>query len=373
MYLTSKKSGSHYSKRKKKFLVENKTKVAKVPKNALIELTNACNHACVFCANPKMKRNVSHLSVETYSNFVQKCVDENVQELGLYSTGDPFMTKNLFEFIKIAKEKGISRVYITTNAALANFNNAKKCIDSGLDSIKFSINAATKKSYEIIHGHDDFKKVIKNITDIYEYKQNNNLNLQLLSSFVYTNKTASEIPIFKEKFGKFFEEMVFFPATNQGGRNIDIVKKISNKFDIRNLDREPVAFSDLDFQNLELKNETKKKTSLVNYEPCKMLWNRLHLTKEGFLTACCVDYENDLVYEKFQKDLTLKEMFNNKTMLKLRKKHLDNNLDGTICKSCIYNEISEYDKLTDYEVKNSKKIDLNKIAKLKDRLNKLSE
>ena len=66
-------------------------------------------------------------------------------------------------------------------------------------------------------------------------------------------------------------------------------------------------------------------------------------------------------------------MFNNKTMLKLRKKHLDNNLDGTICKSCIYNEISEYDKLTDYEVKNSKKIDLNKIAKLKDRLNKLSE
>ena len=49
------------------------------------------------------------------------------------------------------------------------------------------------------------------------------------------------------------------------------------------------------------------------------VWNRLHLTKEGFLTACCVDYENDLVYEKFQKDLTLKEMFNNKTMLKLRK------------------------------------------------------
>lgn len=355
MYITSKKSGSYFSKRKKNFLVENKKKVAKVPKNALIELTNACNHACVFCANPKMNRSVSHLSIETYSNFVQKCVDEKVQELGLYSTGDPFMTKNLFEFIKIAKEKGISRVYITTNGALANFNNAKKCIDSGLDSIKFSINAATKKSYEIIHGHDDFEKVIKNITDIYEYKQNNNLNLQLLSSFVYTNKTASEVPIFKEKFKKFFEEMIFFPAANQGGRNIDTVKKISNKFDRRNSDGVPVAFSGPVPLDLESKDETKKETPMVNYKPCEMLWNRLHLTKEGFLTACCVDYENDLVYEKFQKNLTLQEMFNNKTMLKLRKKHLDNNLDGTICKGCIYNEISKYDKLTDFEVKNSKK------------------
>ena len=35
------------------------------------------------------------------------------------------------------------------------------------------------------------------------------------------------------------------------------------------------------------------------YKPCEMLWNRLHLTADGYLTACCVDYENDLVYKKF--------------------------------------------------------------------------
>ena len=130
-----------------------------------------------------------------------------------------------------------------------------------------------------------------------------------------------------------------------------------------------------EFYSIDLKTGSLRWKQNINSSVQPTIINNLifTVTKEGFLTACCVDYENDLVYEKFQKDLTLKEMFNNKTMLKLRKKHLDNNLDGTICKSCIYNEISEYDKLTDYEVKNSKKIDLNKIAKLKDRLNKLSE
>ena len=31
-----------------------------------------------------------------------------------------------------------------------------------------------------------------------------------------------------------------------------------------------------------------------------MLWNRLHLNNKGYLTACCVDYEDDLVYTKFE-------------------------------------------------------------------------
>ena len=36
-----------------------------------------------------------------------------------------------------------------------------------------------------------------------------------------------------------------------------------------------------------------------NIKPCGMLWDRLHLTSEGNLTSCFVDYESDLVYKKF--------------------------------------------------------------------------
>ena len=86
--------------------------------------------------------------------------------------------------------------------------------------MKFSINAGTRESYKIIHGHDDFDKVFKNLDDIFNYKIKDNLKIQLLSSFVYTNLTYQEIDKFKN-FSKYFEEMVFFPA---GGHEEELQK-----------------------------------------------------------------------------------------------------------------------------------------------------
>lgn len=344
MYISSKIKSSHFVKRRKRLTVHKKTLFAQVPKNALVELTNACNHACVFCFNPKMKRSISHLNIDTYTQFVKKCSEEGVEELGLYSTGDPFMTKNLYEYISIAKKLNIKRVYITTNGALADFEKAKKCLDAGLDSIKFSINAGTKESYKIIHGFDDFEKVKKNVIDIYNYIKINKLKVELFSSFVYTSLTFSELDIFKKQFSKYLKEMIFFPAANQGGRNVEVAKEIT--------------------KNLNLNTSSQKK----DYQPCEMLWNRLHFTAEGYLTACCVDYENDLVFSKFEKNEKLIDQFNSEPVKNLRSKHLNNKLDNTICKGCIYNKNYKYEKILKKEEKLSKINNLKKISDLENRI-----
>ena len=95
----------YLDKRKKKFSLNIKNEIAKVPKNTLIELTNACNHACIFCYNPIMKRKTSNLDFETYEDYIDSCYKEGVEEVGLYSTGEPFMT-NLDQYIQL-KNKGI--------------------------------------------------------------------------------------------------------------------------------------------------------------------------------------------------------------------------------------------------------------------------
>ena len=141
--------------------IELKESVSKIPKNALIELTNGCNHSCIFCYNPEMKRKIDHLDFDTYKKFLKNALKEGLEEIGLYSTGEPFMTKNLDRYIYEAKQIGIRRVYITTNGSLASIDKVKKCLDAGLDSIKFSINAGSRETYKLIHGKDDFEKVIK--------------------------------------------------------------------------------------------------------------------------------------------------------------------------------------------------------------------
>lgn len=324
------KKNNFISKRKKQFEVKKKKITANVPKNALIELTNACNHACVFCFNPEMKRKHENLNEEIFKSFIISSVKEGLKEVGLYSTGEPFMTKNLEKYINFAKKNGVRRVYITTNGALANIEKVKKCIDAGLDSIKFSINAGSKETYKIIHGYDDFEKVFFNLDQIYNYKKEKKINLEILCSFIYNDLTINEIQNFKKKYSFYFKEIIFIKAKNQGGRTLEKV-------------------------NLITKNINNNKKNKRKFQPCSMLWDRLHLTSEGYLTACCVDYENDLIYKKYDKDESIFNQFNSEKIKKLREKHLKNKLDGTICKNCLHNTNDEYSKTMNVEVQNSKK------------------
>ena len=147
------------------------------PKNCLIELTNACNHECIFCNSPRMKRKINSINPEVYERFIQDSVKNGMEEVGLYATGEPFLTKNINWFISTAKKKGVKRVYITTNGSLANLQKVQTAYESGLDSIKFSINSSTKENYKLVHGKDDFDKVKKNIIDLWNWKQDKNINL----------------------------------------------------------------------------------------------------------------------------------------------------------------------------------------------------
>jgi len=291
-----------------------------------------------------MKRKTGNLNISLYESFVKRAVEGGLKEIGLYSTGEPFMTKNLHEFIAIAKKNGIKRVYIDTNGALATIDKVKKCVESGLDSMKFSINAGSRETYKIIHGFDDFDKVVKNLKDIYNYKIKNNINLQLMASFVYTDLTFNEIDKFKDFFFKYFEDVKIVGAHNQGGRTLDTARKIT--------------------KNSVKKINDEKKT----IKPCAMLWNTLHLTAEGYLTACCVDYENDLTYKKFDEKESILDQFNHENMRKLRRMHLTNNLDGTICKGCLYNTNESYTGISNLPKKEVKKVNTNKNLDLQKRI-----
>ena len=337
--------GEYFKKRYDNFSVKNKKKIAGVPKNALIELTNVCNHACVFCFNPEMKRKNGQLDFKTFENFIKKTVEEGVEEVGLYSTGEPFMTKNLHDFIAKAKELGVRRVYITSNGALASIDKVIKCINAGLDSIKFSINAGTRETYKIIHGYDDFDKVIKNLDNIYNYKLKNKIDLKLYGSFVMTNLTINEKENFIKNYGKYFDDVMFQNARNQGGRTLNKKEKMTS----------------------QIKSEIKN-NNIKNLKPCNMLWDRLHLTSEGHLTACCEDYENDLVYQKFDNKKSIFDQFNNSSIQNLRKKHLERKLEGTICKGCLLNKKFEYKKLTKLKVEYNNKPNLKKANSLKKRI-----
>jgi len=309
---------------KKVFLNEedySKTLFPVFPKTSLVELSNGCNHACIFCTNPRMERKVGRLSLQTYEKFLKEASDLGLEEVGLYTTGEPFLMRNINEYIAMAKKYGIKYVFITTNGALTTSEKLVSAVKSGLDSIKFSVNAGTRESYKLVHGKDDFDKVIDNIKFLSKYRKEKNIDLKLMVSCVVTKEIEDEEEVLKNLLLPYIDEIYFYGVTSQFGQSLDQIKLLKSS-----LSDDPPA--------------------LGKASPCSMLWNRVHLTREGYLTLCCADYENALTYADLSLT-SLKEAWHNRAITQMRQKHQTQRLDNTLCKNCLYGTEDPHYPLTE--------------------------
>jgi organic radical activating enzyme len=292
----------------------------KFPKNAMVELTAGCNHACVFCTNPRMEIKGSRLNIELYKNFVNDGKKLGLKEIGFYMRGEPLLDKRLSTFIEIAKNAGIEYIYITTNGALANIKRMKNLIDAGLTSVKFSINSASREKYLETHGKDDFDKVVKNLRDLNEYRKKHKKKIKIISSFVVTKFTECEIEEYKKVFLHLVDDMKILGVHGQAGQSLK------------------------ELQMLESDELTAPFPKIGAAKPCTMLWDRVHLTQDGFLSLCCVDYDNNLIYADLNK-VSLESAWNNDIINKMRKLHATQKLKGTLCHNCLYGTNDSYEPL----------------------------
>lgn len=279
-------------------------------KNMLIEVTNCCNHKCVFCANSKMTRPRGFINKKFAFRMLSEAYELGTREVGFYATGEPLLNKDIFEYIKEAKGLGYTYVYLTTNGALLDKNTAIKIIDAGIDSIKFSINAGTRETYKKIHGQDDFYTVINNVKFIDEYRRLNNVKLNLFVSCILNSLNINEKENLEVILNEYIDEVFFLNVRNQGGMMYEINEKLIIDKDI---------------------------LLTQGRIPCSMVFNSLTITHEGYLTSCCVDFQNYLVVADLNK-MSLSDAWECNIFQRLRQMHLQKQVEGTICYNCIYNK-----------------------------------
>lgn len=285
-------------------------------KNMLIEINNHCNHKCIFCSNRKMTRKKGFIDNEFLTKILNEAYQNGVREVGYYSTGEPFLNPSLSNHIKIAKDVGFEYIYLTTNGALAEIDKVECCIANGLNSIKFSINGYDRKSYKLIHGVDDFNCVINNIREVYNFKKKNNLDFNLFSSTILTKVTSDHKSDFKILLNDLVDEQIFIPVRNQGGLISDIFSSLT------------VASNVMEVSN------------------CIFPFSTINITYEGYLTACCSDFNNYLVVADLNKT-SLLDAWNCVKMKNLRQKIIERNLTGTMCHNCYNNSTGEFFPIDD--------------------------
>lgn len=295
-------------------MVENRAAkyvlVPPFPHNMLIELANICNHKCVFCGYRKMKRAKRVCDRELVERVLKEAFQNGTREVGFYVIGEPFLYQDLPEIISLAKKIGFEYIYLTTNGALASKEKLEQVILAGVDSIKFSINAATKETYRKIHGEDDFELVKHNVKTLADLKKENGLKIRCYISFIRTEWNKKEEAILFQEFQSLVDHIYVYDCVNQGGNMNELV-----------------TMGVIDEKNIRPGSSI----------PCDMIFNRIHVTAEGYLDACCADAEGYLAAVDLHQ-YSLKEAWESSLMQLLRKRHLENDLEGTACYNCIYNK-----------------------------------
>ncbi|NQV82495.1 MAG: radical SAM protein [Rhodospirillales bacterium] len=268
--------------------------VPALPKNMMVELSNACNHACVFCPNPDMQRKIGRIDKNLMFRIMAEAHAGGTSDIGFYTTGEPFIHKDLTAFTAEAKRIGFVYTYISTNGALATIERASKVIDAGMDSIKFSINAGSRETYAKIHARDEWDLVIGNLRDISNYRHDHAPNLKLYITCVVTQEMEHEVDSIQEMLGPLVDEIAFDHCT-------------------------PLAFPD--------------ESWAAEGSVCNMPFNRMHVTYEGYLTLCCVDFQNYVAVADLN-EMSVADAWASPAFRDIRRRHLDKDLSGTLCGNC---------------------------------------
>ena len=180
--------------------------------HVFLPLTQRCNLKCPMCMRHVPKNwNASDAAPE----IVQSVLDASpfLHSVVPGGTGETLLYGNLIGVIGELKRRmpEDSQIGFNTNGTLMTEDTASRLIDMGVNWITFSVDGATKLTYELIRVGADFNVVTENIARTVEYRNTSGQkNLLLQSNYVIQQENVQEIPAFANLAGSLGLDSVTF-------------------------------------------------------------------------------------------------------------------------------------------------------------------
>ncbi len=344
-----------------------------------IETASICDLACPHCFREYILTPDKIMDFNTYKEIINEITNMGVPSIKLNWRGEPLLNPQIGKFIKYAKSAGILEVAINTNATKLDDKMSETLISAGLDSIIYSFDGGTKKTYEKMRpgrfNKNKFEDVYKNIKNFSILKKKMKAKFPVTKiQMVLTDESRNEIDDFYNLFGQIVDDVTVTPYSERGGNLNDLKKNQKNKL-----------INYLKKNNLPLDTkysvEAGEKISVaIGRRSCDQIFQRVMITYDGRVAMCCMDwgaqhcigYINKKAFDikKTLEDLkskidgnkkgfellknaqypkefnnpplktdSIKNIWNGKEINKVRNIHKKNQLDKiSICKACDFKD-----------------------------------
>lgn len=286
------------------------------PRAVKIELTSQCNYRCGFCAHRLRMKDRGGMDRAFYERVVGEMVDAGVEELGVFYIGESFMCEWLPEAIDYAKGRGIRYVFLTTNGSLSSPERVKACMEAGLDSLKFSMNNADEAQFREIAAVKPklWRDAIANLKAAWKVREEGGYACGLYASSIqYDGEQQAKMMTLVDEIRPFVDEHYWLPLYSMGSLTTQREEELGYR---------PIA------------GNQGRIGALREPLPCWSTFTEGHITHDGKLSACCFDAGDKWVMADLNQ-VSFMDGWNSETFVALRRAHLEKDVTGTICESCV--------------------------------------
>ena len=160
-----------------------------------LEVTNRCNLLCDTCPRTfEALEPPADMSWELFTRIVNQV--PNIARVVLHGVGEPMLVKDLPRMVRYLKDRG-TYVLFNTNGTLLRPKKFQDMIDTGLDEMRVSLDAADRESYLRVRGKDFFHRIVRDVGKFTAYQQATGATTPRVSLWLTgTKETIDQLPAF---------------------------------------------------------------------------------------------------------------------------------------------------------------------------------
>jgi len=171
------------------------TVTAAPPVCLYLEVTNRCNLLCETCPRTfEALEPPADMSWELFTRIVGQL--PNVARVVLHGVGEPMLVKALPRMIRYLKDRGVY-VLFNTNGTLLTPKQRQPLIETGLDELRVSLDAADTKSFMAVRGKNFFDRIVRNVRQFTSLQRDTGATTPRVSLWLTGLKeTIGQLPAF---------------------------------------------------------------------------------------------------------------------------------------------------------------------------------
>jgi len=330
-------------------------------------ITDICNNKCIMChqsADWFNKEDQGYMSFDDAKTIFDDIYEKEIsfRVLHTFWKGEPFINPDFLKILEYIfnknKEKTLfEKIYINTNGTLLKGKEEEFMrvlnIDPNIHStVNFSLDSVSQETYKKIRGTEFYPNIESSLKKMIELREKTSFeNPVFIFQLVIQKLNAGEMDLFVEKwtkelekFGKepeftyylkdFKKDVIFFrPLQPETEESRELWMRALKKY----LPEEYKKLNEVHISRIHASEVKRPKI------PCFHLWKTPIIEWDGSITACCGDFNLELMKDFKEKDGFLRSWYGPE-MEKLRMSSYFCHYDKMpeICKNCfMYLELTE--------------------------------